>query len=60
MFVSLVADMRTRGVHGDGILVPSPPIPADFTSIPTRPRRFFVTERKAVITVTVVAKLVIY
>jgi len=27
-----------RGVHGDGILVPSPPIPADFTPIPTRPR----------------------
>jgi len=23
--------VRTRGVHGDGILVPSPPIPADFT-----------------------------
>jgi len=27
-----------RGVHGDGILVPSPPFPANFTSIPTRPR----------------------
>ena len=28
----------TSGVHGDGILVPSPPIPADCTPIPTRPR----------------------
>jgi len=32
----------------------------DLSPIPTRPRRFVVTERKAVITVTVVAKLVIY
>jgi len=36
-----------RGVHGDGVLVPSPPVPADF----------FVTERKAVITVTVETKV---
>ena len=27
-----------RGVHGDGILVPSPPVPADLISIPIRPR----------------------
>jgi len=27
----------SRGVHGDGILVPSPSIPADFTPNPTRP-----------------------
>ena len=40
----------TRDVYGNGILVPSPPVPADF----------FVTERNAVITVTVVAKQVIY
>ena len=29
--------LRYRGVHRDGILVPCPPIPADFTPIPTRP-----------------------
>jgi len=37
----------TRGVHGDAILVPT-----DFFVV--------VTERKAVITVTVMGKLVIY
>jgi len=43
---SEVDDDESAGTGGDGI--------------PTRPRRFlFVTERKAVITVTVVAKLVI-
>ena len=29
-----------RDVHGDGIFVPSPPIPADSTPIPSRPRTF--------------------
>ena len=40
----------TRGMHMDGFLVPSPLVPTDF----------FVTERKVVIPVTIVAKLVIY
>jgi len=35
IFVALLA---MPGMHGDGILVPSPPIPTDFTPILTRPR----------------------
>jgi len=65
--------LTTRGVHGDGILVPSPPITADFTPIPTRPRTnsdpspqkvwsipqapTYFCQPKVVITVTVVAIL---
>jgi len=48
--------LQTRGVHGDGILVPSSPIPTDFTPIPPvpakslihphKPRIFFVNQRR--------------
>ena len=41
--------VQTRGVHGDGILVSSPPVPAESSIHPHHPRIFFVSEPKAVI-----------